>query len=136
MVTHDRSLASGGCGKGRDELAERRADRVVGIGGGVVAVEDRHDQAEHVARFECERGRLGGSTDSVAAVTTAGGVDRDADRSQRGDVAAHRTVGDLEAFGQFGGADARSGLQESQHAQGVGDGDARRRCHHPSVFRI
>ncbi len=128
-------------GLGRDrlrqrshDLAERAADEAGRIVGVVVAVEDRHHQAQGLGRAEHQRRQAKAAPDAVAAVGAAHGFDRDAGLAKDGDVAAGGALGHTQLVGQPVGGDAGAGLQEFECQQGP-CGRARIRFHDRRPFR-
>ena len=83
------------------DLAERGAHRVVGVGDRVLGVEGGHHQPERLGRREDQRRQPEPAPQRVAAVGTARGLDRDVGLAQDRDVAPRGALGDAEALGEL-----------------------------------
>ena len=99
------------------DLAERRADGVVGVGDRVLGVERRHHQAERLGRGEDQRRQPQPAPQPVAAVGTARRLHRDVGLAQDRDVAPRGPLGDAEALGELGGGDPGAALEDVQRPQ-------------------
>ena len=79
-----------------DDLAESRTNRVVGVGvgGGRLAVEHRHDQAESLGLGEDDRRQPRPAAEPVPAIGAPDRVHRDAGLAEDRDVAARGPFGD------------------------------------------
>src|ERR1700722_10800136 len=97
-----------------DDLAQGGADRVVGVRGGVTAVERRHDQAKRLGGGEHQRRQPDAPADPVAAVGTRERLHGDAGLTQDCHVAARGPVGYAQPCRELAGSDAGLGLQQLQ----------------------
>ena len=99
------------------DLPERRADRVVGIGDRVLGVERRHHQAERLRRAEHQWRQAQPAAQPVATVGAARRLHRDVGLAQDRDVAPRGPLGDAEALGELGGRDPGAALEDVQRPE-------------------
>src|SRR3984957_1788004 len=112
MPAHGSGLMADVLRQGPDDLAERGADRIVGIRGGVAAVEHGHDQAEGLGGAEQQRRAPGGAAEPVAAEGSGGRLHGDLGLAQDRDVAARGAFGHAQLGRHLGGGDAGLRLQQ------------------------
>ena len=109
--------AATGSGQCPHELAERAADRVGGIAHVMVAVEHGHDQSEGLGGAEHQRRQPETATHAVAAVRSAGRLDRDAGLAKDADVAPGRPLRDAELVGESVRANTGTALDQFKGQQ-------------------
>jgi len=112
MLAHSGGLPTDVLRQRPDDLAQGGADRIVGIRGGVAAVEHGHDQAKRLCGAEYQGRQPDAPADPVAAVGPPGRLHGDVSLAQDRDIAARGAFGHAEVRRKLGGGDAGLGLQQ------------------------
>ena len=112
-----RCLPADAIREGTDDLGEGHADEIVAGGGGRVAVEHGHDQAQRFGLGEHDGRQLRASPEAIAAVAAAYRLDRHAGLAKDGDVPPRRPRGDAERASDLLGRRLTTELQDLERAQ-------------------
>jgi hypothetical protein len=101
-------------GQHPDDLGERPADQVGGVGGGPVPFKHGHHEAGGLRGAERERRQPHAPADLVTAVRAADGLDRQPRLAQDRDVPPRGALGDAEPLAEPLRGDARGVLYRFQ----------------------
>ena len=114
---HDRGLPANVLRQHPDDLAQGRANWIVGVRGGMAAVQHGHDQAKRLGGGEQKRRQPQAAAQPVATVGSPVRFHRDARLAQDGHVAPGRSLGHVQLLRQPGPGDAGLSLQQLEDPQ-------------------